>query len=154
MRPKTVRTRRTTYVGDAKISYTSSYSEDNEESSFETWSRQLKGVVERLPLPTWSLMRLALLQVVVCVWEGWRGYASSPSKIKRTGYTNNIANFRGTGHRIGNKAKQRTKQAKAAALQAPKTSSRSHLLTNARKEVSVRICAKSRKSRSKERQVA
>ena len=116
----------------------------------------MKGVAERLPLPKWSLMRLALLEVdvCVCVWEGWRGYASFPSKITRTGYTNNIANFRGTGHRIGNKAKQRTKQAKAAALQAPKTSSRSHLLTNARKEVSVRICAKSRESRSKERLVA
>lgn len=64
--------------------------------------------------------------------ERWRGYASYASKSRWTGYTNNIANFRGTGHRIGNKAKQRTKQAKAAALQAPKTSSRSHLLTKAR----------------------
>ena len=47
-----------------------------------------------------------------------------------TGYTNRIANFRGTGHRMGNKAKQRTKHAKAARLHAPKTSSLSHLLTN------------------------
>ena len=73
----------------------------------------------------------------------WRGYASSPSKFNKwTGYTNKIANFRGTGQRIGNKAKQRTKQAKAATLQAPKTSSRSHRLTNARKDVSVKICAR------------
>lgn len=48
-----------------------------------------------------------------------------------TGYTNKIANFRGIGHKIGNKAKQRTKQAKAARLHAPKTSSLSHLLTSA-----------------------
>ena len=55
----------------------------------------------------------------------------------RTGHTYKIANFLGTGHRIGNKAKQRTKQAKAARLHAPKMSSRSHRLTNAREGVSV-----------------
>ena len=71
------------------------------------------------------------------VGEGWRVDAAFAGKDGETGYTNKMANFRGTGHKIGNKAKQRTKQAKAAALQAPKTSSRSHLLTNAEREVSV-----------------
>jgi hypothetical protein len=40
-----------------------------------------------------------------------------------------MANFLGVTMRTGNKAKQMTKQAKAARLQAPNTSSRSHLLT-------------------------
>ena len=62
----------------------------------------------------------------------------SQPNMKWTGVTNSIANFRGTGHRIGNKAKQRTKQAKAAALQAPNTRSRSHLLTNARRQCQYR----------------
>jgi hypothetical protein len=57
-----------------------------------------------------------------------------------TGYTNKIANFRGTAQRRGNRAKQRTKQAKAAKLHAPKTSSLSHLLTNTQEEVSVKSC--------------
>lgn len=48
-----------------------------------------------------------------------------------------MANFRGTGHNIGNRAKQRTKQAKAARLQAPKMSSRSQRLTNVKKGVLV-----------------
>ena len=48
-----------------------------------------------------------------------------------------MANFRGTGHSIGNKAKHRTKQAKAAKLHAPKINSRSQRLTNAEKGVSV-----------------
>jgi len=56
---------------------------------------------------------------------------------KRTGHTNKIANFRGTGHRMGNRAKQRTKQAKAARLHAPKTRRRSHLLTKAEQGASV-----------------
>lgn len=53
-----------------------------------------------------------------------------------TGYTNKMANFRGTGHRMGKRAKQSTKQAKAAKLHAPKTSSRSHRLTNVQMGVS------------------
>ena len=109
-------------------------------------SRQSKLMVDRLPLPRWRLMRLALLKDGVWV-KGGAGTRLSPAKSEWTGCTNNIANFRGTGHRIGNKAKQRTKQAKAAALQAPKTSSRSHRLTKARKAVSVKIFARSRKSR-------
>lgn len=44
-------------------------------------------------------------------------------------YTHRIANFRGTGHRIGNRAKQSTKHARAATLHAPKTSNRSQRLT-------------------------
>ena len=43
--------------------------------------------------------------------------------------TYKMANFLGVTMRTGNKAKQMTKQAKAARLQAPNTSSRSHLLT-------------------------
>ena len=43
--------------------------------------------------------------------------------------TYKMANFLGVTMRTGNKAKQMTKQAKAAKLQAPNTSSRSHLLT-------------------------
>jgi hypothetical protein len=43
--------------------------------------------------------------------------------------TYKMANFLGVTMRTGNKAKQITKQAKAARLQAPNTSSRSHLLT-------------------------
>ena len=43
-----------------------------------------------------------------------------------------MANFRGTGHRIGKSAKQRMKHAAAATLQAPKTRSRSHRLTDTR----------------------
>ena len=58
-------------------------------------------------------------------------------KEKRSGYTNKMANFRGTGHSIGNKAKHRTKQAKAAKLHAPKINSRSQRLTNVEKGVSV-----------------
>lgn len=42
-----------------------------------------------------------------------------------------MANFRGTGHRIGKRAKQSTKHARAATLHAPKTSNRSQRLTNA-----------------------
>ena len=56
---------------------------------------------------------------------------------KRPGYTDKMANFRGTGHNNGNKAKHRTKQAKAARLHAPKINSRSQRLTNAAKGVSV-----------------
>ena len=44
--------------------------------------------------------------------------------------TYRMANFLGVTMRTGNKAKQMTKQAKAARLQAPNTSSRSHLLTS------------------------
>lgn len=84
-------------------------------------------------------MRLASGRKRVCVKGGADTRLFPAKSSKWTGYTNNIANFRGTGHRIGNKAKQRTKQAKAATLHAPKTSSRSHRLTNARKEVSVSI---------------
>jgi hypothetical protein len=43
--------------------------------------------------------------------------------------TYKMANFLGVTMRTGSKAKQMTKQAKAAKLQAPNTSSRSHLLT-------------------------
>jgi hypothetical protein len=43
--------------------------------------------------------------------------------------TYKMANFLGVTMRTGNKAKQMTKQANAAKLQAPNTSSRSHLLT-------------------------
>lgn len=43
--------------------------------------------------------------------------------------TYNIANFRGFRDSTGKRAKQMTKQTRAAALQAPKTSRRSHLLT-------------------------
>lgn len=46
------------------------------------------------------------------------------------GYTYNIANFRGLNDKTGNKAKQITKQAKAARLHAPNKSNRSHLLTD------------------------
>ena len=81
MRPKKARTRRTTYVDDAKISYTTSYSkhdddddddeeEYDDESFFETSNRQSKQVKDRLPLPRWSLMRPALLcsrRVCMCV---------------------------------------------------------------------------------------
>ena len=44
-------------------------------------------------------------------------------------YTNNIANFRDCTSKNGNKAKQITKQTKAARLHPPKMSSRSHRLT-------------------------
>lgn len=44
-------------------------------------------------------------------------------------HTNNTANFRGIGQRIGNNTKHRMKQSAAARLQAPKTSSLSHRLT-------------------------
>ena len=40
-----------------------------------------------------------------------------------------MANFRGLRDRTGNRKKQMTKQARAARLQPPKTSRRSHLLT-------------------------
>lgn len=53
-------------------------------------------------------------------------------------YTYKIANFLGTGQRMGKRAKQRTKHAKAARLHAPKTSNRSHLLTTLNQGVSVR----------------
>ena len=137
MKPRIAQTRRTTYVDDANISYATSYSEGIEESWLETESRQSKQMLDRLSFPRWSLMRPSSVE------EGVRKKSGAvtrlvPAKSRiGTGYTNNIANFRGTGHRIGNKAKQMTKQAKAATLQAPKTSRRSHLLTNARKEVSV-----------------
>ena len=45
------------------------------------------------------------------------------------GLTHNMANFRGCGNRMGNSARQTAKQAKAARLQPPKISRRSHLLT-------------------------
>lgn len=51
---------------------------------------------------------------------------------KRNRYTYNIANLRGFRDNTGNKAKHMTKQTRAAALQAPKTSRRSHRLTIAR----------------------
>ena len=72
MRPKKARTQRTTYVDDAKISYRTSYSknddgddddddDDDDESFFETKNRQSKQVIDRLPFPRWSLMRPVLL---------------------------------------------------------------------------------------------
>ena len=45
--------------------------------------------------------------------------------------THSTANFRGLVATIGNRAKQMTKHAAAPTLRAPKTSSRSHLLTKA-----------------------
>lgn len=51
---------------------------------------------------------------------------------KRNRNTYNIANLRGFRDNTGSKAKHMTKQTRAAALQAPKTSRRSHLLTVAR----------------------
>lgn len=142
MKPRKARTQRTTYVDDANISYTTSY------SAAATKNPQLKHRIgNRNQCSIGCLSRdgasCALLPVEgVCVKSG-AGTRLFPVKSREgTGYTNKIANFRGTGHRIGNKAKQRTKQAKAATLQAPNTSRRSHLLTNVRKEVSVEICAK------------
>ena len=70
MRPKKARTQRTTYVDDAKISYRTSYSknddgdddgDDDDESFFETKNRQSKQVIDRLPSPGRSLMRPILL---------------------------------------------------------------------------------------------
>lgn len=56
--------------------------------------------------------------------------ASKPNKREGgSGYTYKMANLRGLSDRTGNKAKQMTKQARAAMLKAPKTSSRSHRLT-------------------------
>ena len=58
-------------------------------------------------------------------------------------YTNNIANFRDCTSKTGNKAKQITKQAKAARLHPPKMSSRSHRLTAThRQQTSVQIFAR------------
>lgn len=57
---------------------------------------------------------------------------------ERYGYTYKMANFRGVANRIGNKAKHRIKQMAAAKLHAPKTSSRSHRLTNVHEGISVK----------------
>ena len=54
------------------------------------------------------------------------------SMLEGGGHTYKMANFRGFNDKTGNRTKQITKQAKAARLQAPKMSSRSHRLTVAR----------------------
>ena len=54
---------------------------------------------------------------------------SGSRMLSRIGITYNMANLRGFNDSTGNKAKQMTKHAKAARLQAPNTSSRSHRLT-------------------------
>lgn len=60
------------------------------------------------------------------------GWCTRQNGEYHAGYTNRIANFRGFSDRTGKRKKQITKQANAAALHAPKTRSRSHLLTTIR----------------------
>lgn len=52
-----------------------------------------------------------------------------PGRGRSRGETYNMANLRGRRERTGNRAKQITKQARAAKLQPPNISMRSHLLT-------------------------
>ena len=68
-------------------------------------------------------------------WGGARNYAlldlfdSQASEEEEAGHTYSMANFRGSSANTGSSVKQITKHAAAARLNAPKISSRSHLLT-------------------------
>lgn len=77
---------------------------------------------------------------------GWCTRQDGRMATVHAGYTNRITNLRRWNARTGKRKKQITKQVKAAALHAPKTRSRSHLLTVIRehRQYKVRISTQSR----------
>lgn len=145
MRPKKVRTRRTTYVDDATISYATSYSKEGEESSFETWSRLSKPMVDRLPSQGWRLMRLTLQKDGV--WKGGAGTRLTPAKADGQGIRTILQTFEALATELETRQSKGQSMPRQLHCKPQRPVADPTYSLREEQDMSVKICARSRMSR-------